>query len=521
MKAKPLGILTAVLVFCATGAFAQTTYIVDQGGGGSFLTIQACINAVIPGDTCQVDPATYVENIDYLGKDITVVSSSGPGVTIIDGSASGSVVTFTNGETGAAVLSGFTVQNGLATRGGGILCEDATPTIEDCVVTGNNATDAGGGICYWSDNATMLVTLQDSVISRNSAARGGGIAGIGSTILAHVLFATVTNCQMLENTSSGTGGGIHIEPRAYPTNAAAEVRDSVLSRNSAVGSGGGAEFGYSFEIIDSEVTGNSGSFGGGINGYNGFVTRCTIKQNNASTYGGGVSASGLIMADSIVHSNTTDQFGAGIAIASQSEVGTKIANSIIHSNTSSQFGGGIAFSADGTMINCTLSENSAGVSGGGIAISGPWFPAITNSILWADTATSSPEIYEVAGGSASVNDSDVQGGWVGTGNINTDPLFVNPATDDFHLQNGSPAIDVGNNSVIGLPSNDIDGDPRIIPTGGVVDMGADEVPASCGCWVLPSHPLDSTRSRIHVLMNGLPYLLPLSLVFYLRRKKVR
>ena len=57
-------------------------------------TIQAAINAASNGDTVLVSPGTYFENINFIGKAITVKSASGPAVTIIDGSNSGPVATF-------------------------------------------------------------------------------------------------------------------------------------------------------------------------------------------------------------------------------------------------------------------------------------------------------------------------------------------------------------------------------------------------------------------------------------------
>src|SRR5438132_13793840 len=61
-------------------------------------TIQAAINAASNGDTVLVSPGIYVENINFNGKAITVTSSGGPSVTIIDGGQRGSVVTFFSGE---------------------------------------------------------------------------------------------------------------------------------------------------------------------------------------------------------------------------------------------------------------------------------------------------------------------------------------------------------------------------------------------------------------------------------------
>ena len=64
----------------------------------------------------------------------------------------------------------------------------------------------------------------------------------------------------------------------------------------------------------------------------------------------------------------------------------------------------------------------------------------------------------------------------GTNDISADPLFVNPANNDYHLRGSSPAVDAGTNE--GAPPTDFEDDPR--PLDGnldgvdVVDMGADE-----------------------------------------------
>ncbi len=76
--------------------------------------------------------------------------------------------------------------------------------------------------------------------------------------------------------------------------------------------------------------------------------------------------------------------------------------------------------------------------------------------------------------------SNIQGGYTGTYNIDSDPLFVDPTTGDYHLAEGSPSIDTGTDDTIAypnLPIDDIDGDPR--PYGVSYDMGADELGPSC------------------------------------------
>src|SRR5215470_14199937 len=77
-------------------------------------TIQKAIDAASNGDVVQVAPGTYIENVNFQGKAIRVVSEGGPEVTIIDGNYAGPVVTFASGETSASVLNGFTVRHGRA-----------------------------------------------------------------------------------------------------------------------------------------------------------------------------------------------------------------------------------------------------------------------------------------------------------------------------------------------------------------------------------------------------------------------
>ena len=84
---------TFLLLLPAVG-LSQTIWYVDDDncpGPGSgtqedpFCKIQDGINAASDGDTVLVLPGTYIENINFLGKAITLMSSDGPEVTTIDG----------------------------------------------------------------------------------------------------------------------------------------------------------------------------------------------------------------------------------------------------------------------------------------------------------------------------------------------------------------------------------------------------------------------------------------------------
>ena len=76
-------------------------------------TIQDAIDAASNGDEVIVAPGTYPEVIDFSGKAITLRSSDGANVTIIDGTGlNNSVVKCVSGEGSDTVLDGFTITGG-------------------------------------------------------------------------------------------------------------------------------------------------------------------------------------------------------------------------------------------------------------------------------------------------------------------------------------------------------------------------------------------------------------------------
>jgi hypothetical protein len=130
------------------------------------------------------------------------------------------------------------------------------------------------------------------------------------------------------------------------------------------------------------------------------------------------------------------------------------------------------FSGNPTLTNATFAGNTA-ATGGALWTMGS--STITNSILWGN----SPNQITVSGGSATVSHSIVQRPspsdppYPGTGNLNVDPVL----TGDLHLEDGSPAVDAGDNAAPGLigVTTDLDGNPRIVDGDddmvATVDMG--------------------------------------------------
>ena len=144
---------------------------------------------------------------------------------------------------------------------------------------------------------------------------------------------------------------------------------------------------------------------------------------------------------------------------------------MIRENTAGGEGGGIACqSSHPSRINCTVTENSARVFGGGITSRNVSHPKIRNTILWGDTAKNGSEVTLLGTSFITITFSDVQGGWEGEGNISANPLFVDAPNGDYHLSDGSPCIGAG--TADGAPVTNIEGMLR----GVLPDMGALESP---------------------------------------------
>jgi hypothetical protein len=209
--------LAGIAVF-ATTAKAQTTWYVDDdapndpGPGdptvsdpnetGSpehpFDAIQEGIDAAIDSDTVLVLNGAYTghgnRNLRFVGRLITVRSENGPLTCVINCERSGRGFYFYSGETHISTVEGFTITNGLGSYGGGIYCSQSSPTISNCIISGNEADWDGGGVYCRLGNPT----ISNCKISRNvSYFYGGGI-------LCRDGNPTITNCTMTRN-SSGCG----------------------------------------------------------------------------------------------------------------------------------------------------------------------------------------------------------------------------------------------------------------------------------------------------------------------------
>ncbi len=160
-----------------------------------------------------------------------------------------------------------------------------------------------------------------------------------------------------------------------------------------------------------------------------------------------------------------------------------VTNCTFSGNIADFSGGGMAnflFSSP-AVTNCTFSGNSSGVSGGGMHNSNS-SPTVTNCILWNDSPN------EISADTITVTYSTVEGGFAGVGNIDADPMFVDPINGDYRLASGSPGIDAGNNWGVPIDVDDYDQDGNTaelfpVDLDGNPRFNADEADFDPGCGV--------------------------------------
>lgn len=494
--------------------FSETIHV-----PGDQPTVQAGIDAAVTGDTVLVAPGKYVELLDFKGKDIILTSEQGPELTILDGDRLGSVLTIKDVSGSMAEVSGFTILNGQALDGAGIFCVDSSPFICNNIIKNNIAVNKGGGI---SGNVCSS-TIVDNIIKNNHAdGRGGGIhCAEGSPL--------IIDNEIDSNYTHSKGGGIYVELSD------SEIRGNLITNNEGRVGGGGISTYYGNPLIVENtisnnftsvlyarggaieffsvhlqatiahniITHNLANTGGGLSIF--ALTPITVKENEiafnrAEDFGGGLDCNSYchyFLDNRIVHNDAV--LGGGVFFRSGSRpmfTGNTVArntaldggglymehayspacipslrNNLIASNEALFRGGGLLCDdSHPKFINNTFVDNTAGSSGGGLCLTDTSEPVITNTIIWNNDAPLGAQIH-LDNADAVVSYTNIQDGWPGTGNITTDPLFVNALQNDYHLTYDSPCRDAGDNTPVKEPE-DFEGDLRI--AFGTVDLGADE-----------------------------------------------
>ncbi len=422
-----IGLVLSFRLLLAPAIQAETIYV-----RADYSTIQEAIDAAADGDEIVVEPDFYLENIDFLGKRITVRSSGGPDTTILNGSGLtrgselGSTVVFISGEDDESVLEEFTINDGVgseATSGsgaaivvaGGVLCNESSPRLVNLIVA-RNQNEA----IYLMDSAAVLDGV---IVSEHDSVVGAGIY-IGGTLSD----VSITNCRFEEN-SATVGGGLCLAAGTL------RIAGTSFIGNSA-GIGAGAFLGGEAEVSESVFRENIASLAGGavVTGASVLLERCEISSNEAS-------------------------FGAGIA---HSEGTLQVVACLIEGNEAAQAGG--AYRGDpgeelALFRNCTITRNSA-PSGSAFHLAtqptaSEFEIELSNCIVWDN----GDDPVVLADGELRGAYSDFEGRLDGTGNLDQDPSFADPSASDFTLAADSPCIDAGD------PASPPD------PDGTVADMG--------------------------------------------------
>jgi parallel beta-helix repeat protein len=136
-----------------------------------------------------------------------------PEVTVISCGNDGRGVHFHSGEGPESVMQGLTIRYGRFyghDNGGGVLIQNSSPTIANCIILGNRVfSDDGGGIYAYRSSSIVA----NCIITGNVCARfGGGICSSQSSL-------SVINCTIVYNQSTGqwwnddwgSGGGIYCD----------------------------------------------------------------------------------------------------------------------------------------------------------------------------------------------------------------------------------------------------------------------------------------------------------------------
>jgi len=408
-------------------------------------TIQAALLCAVNGEEIAVAAGTYRENLHFCGTDVILRSCDprDPEVvrsTILDGGGAGPTVSFNGSESEACVLSGFTISGGLAERGGGILGgltgKSTRATIQDNVITGNSARYGGG--LYSCDG-----TIQRNIVSANSGQRyGGGLYSCNGTVFDNMIAG---------NSTGGNGGGLFGCNGTIQSNVIADniAEGTYVWQDKLHGEGGGLASCLG-AVHNNAVTGNSAArHGGGFAFCDGPIQNNVIAGNRANLAGGGLYRCNGPVQNNTVVGNKTDGDGAALC------------------------------DCDGLIQNNTIADNTAQNAGTIAYCDG----RIQNCIVWGNAVMAEDQLYM-----STEPTYCCIGGWTGSGegNVTEDPRFVdpdgkddNPETyqdNDYRLSAGSPCIDAGKNEDWMMRAVDLDGNPRILygtsfPT---VDMGAYE-----------------------------------------------
>jgi len=363
-----------------------------------------------------------------------------------------------SGTDATAILDGFKITKGNATgsgshaNGGGMTVSSGSPTVSNCLFQDNRASMHGAGLVLSSSSSSVLTNCR-FVLNGYNYGQGAGIYNSGCS-------PTLVDCSFSANGTPYDKGGAMQNAGGTPT------------------------------LIRCRFTGNvAATRGGAVNNdnSNGAFIDCYFGGNTAWIEGGAIandkSSPDLIGCTFIENEADPqdDDNGSGGALRFWNTCSPTIRSCLFAGNVASYVGGAIGNydSCDVTIVNCTFTGNTA--TGAASLYTYNSAATITNSILWGNTDGSGLG-HGIGGVPPTTTYTDRQDNGGGVGNIDEDPLFVDPdgadddantfADNDYHLSPNSPCINAGDPNGDYTGQTDLDGEDRVLI--GRVDMGADE-----------------------------------------------
>jgi predicted outer membrane repeat protein len=289
-----------MIVLCIVFVLSLSAIIINIPE--DFDSIQEGLNFASEGDTILVAEGIYVENLTWPETNSLKLVGSNENNCIIDGDSLSTVIYFgyeLNGIIGLSTLiKDFTIRNGYYGYGGGISCDNSSPSLQNLILTNNYAYDYGGGVACFNNSNPNLVNL---LIINNLAYYGGGIycyfsnpsiydvqinnnsAQAGAGIYCENSSPNIENVTISSN-SANSGGGIYC---CYSSNP--NLENVMISDNSSNNGAGICCQGSDPSLVNVILTGNSASRGGGMfceSSSNPNLENVTINNNTAYNGGG-------------------------------------------------------------------------------------------------------------------------------------------------------------------------------------------------------------------------------------------
>ncbi len=302
-----------------------------------------------------------------------------------------------NGDGGGVIVRGpgatvnlsraFILDNIAEDSGGGAFFSGASVTVTNTLVSGNIARGTGlldgigGGLFLGGDDTSADFLISNSTFSSNDAdGAGGGVYVLDAS-------GALTNSGLLSNRVTGAGtsfdqGGGGIAVVSVTALVDVSITDSSVTSNQSAAAAGIAIVDAMVTVSNSTISDNvAGAVGAGgigvivsapIVGNALELDNSRVRNNTTTGEGGGigvVNASILVNSSTINDNQATGGRGGGIgAIGQGSDETITLRASTLFANTSSLSGGGVALQNVGLDFeNVTLSGNSAGTTGGGLA----------------------------------------------------------------------------------------------------------------------------------------------------------